>query len=396
MWDQPLGDTLHSKLNRLVGPEALHLEFDTTDADFVMALTSKWPMNITRDDHLVFDHVGLMKLADVMNALVRLYVMETGHTFVHIRVEARRGIGDMPSWWADAPCLFVTYGFDTQQGQVCFADSPASAFGIMRWLDNPHRLLLAVGPGTPAHLRRDDGDVWADADAEHLQALQRWERQLSQQLARLLSFTDGGGMFAEEALVDALSTMRGHAGKVRTSIIDIQQRRKKPRPVAEPEGYSLTHAVHDLKSAMQMRAGKASVSVPERAALRRSLGVLEKLENSMKVPTARHAVARIAPSLVRRAAVRRDVTKQKPVAGMAKIAVTVATTAGAEPKQRAVAIPGKKAFKAQLKKIVKRRPMRPRKRKALASKKMKKKSQGIIGYYDTMNEDVAWPAPTPQ
>ncbi len=372
LWDQPLGDILHAKLNRLVGPDALRLEFDTSDADFTMALTSKWPVTRQQDSHLVFDHVGLMKLADVMNTLVRLYALETGHTFVHALVEARRGIAAVPSWWAEAPCLFVTYGFDTQQGQVCFADDPAAAFAAMRWLDNPHRLLLAIGPGTPVHLRRDEKDIWADADAEHLRALQRWEQQLSQQLARLLSFTDGGGMFAEEALVNALSTMRGHAQRVRGSIIDIQRRRQRQQPVTENDVQGLVQAMHDLKGALQGRSVRPDVSLPERAALRRSLSALQKLEGDV-LPPVSHFVLQPAKAAPPPAANSPAKVVRAPVRRLA----------------RKMAVKGKQPVAALKKAMAPKRPMRIRKRKALV-KKVGKKGQGIIGYYEMMNDDDAW------
>lgn len=249
VWEQPLGETLHTKMNRLVGPRALHLEFDCSDLDFAAMLTGTWPQpEETQTNNLVFDHIGLVKLVDVFNQLVRLYALETGNTRVHVLVEARRGLVGVPSWWADAPCLFATYGLDTQMADVCLAENPSAAFGALPYLAQPYRLILAVGPATPEALRTDDGDAWLDVEDRQLRSLQRWEQQLSRQLAQMLAFTFDGSMYDEEAIVDALATMRGYASKVRTAVQDVLAKRSK-RETSREEEVALGAVVKTIQQA---------------------------------------------------------------------------------------------------------------------------------------------------
>jgi len=276
-WDNPLGDTLHAKLNRLVGPNALQLEFDCDDADFAAAITSRWPHRDDPTNNLVYEHVGLMQLVDNLNQLVRLYAIESGHTHIRVIIEARRGIVRLPSWWVQATCLFATFGLNTQAAEACIATSPAAAFDALPLMDKYNRLFIGFGPGTPEHLRNAEG-IWEEADEKQLQSLQRWEQQLSQQLARLLTYTFSGGMADEEMIVDALATMRGSANKVRSSIESAMARRKARGTKKESEATSLSDAITEIKSALKNGASNTSIPAPARAVLRHSLGTLNGIE----------------------------------------------------------------------------------------------------------------------
>ncbi|MGE3769619.1 MAG: hypothetical protein AB7G06_01560 [Bdellovibrionales bacterium] len=281
-WVHPLG-MLQAKLNRVVGHGALQLEFECSDEDFAMTMTSRWPQSTDQlEAHLLFDHVGLVRIAEALNELVRLYAIETGHTRLHVLLEARRGLVGVPPWWDDAPCLFATYGFDTQSGEVCIG-KPDDVFDEMAWLAKTHRLLLAVGPAMPNELRGDGDEAWNDAEATQIRALQRWEQQLIQQLARLQSFTFGGGMMDEEAIVDALSTMRSYAGKVRRTIRDVtnRQRQKNTKP-DEMEKADVSRAVREIKSVLQDGLASGAVPLPAKSILRRGLTSLHKLEADFK------------------------------------------------------------------------------------------------------------------
>lgn len=308
----------HARLGTLVGPEPLHLEFDCADADFEFALTSSWPL-VAGSDAVVVNsknstrvrQAEVVQLAEALNALVRLYAIETGNTNMHVLVEARRGVIGVPAWWDGHPCLFAAYSFDTTYNEVGLFTDPMQAFAAMDMLSTPHRLLLAVGPARPEWAEGEDEAAWADADAQRIAALKKVEQQISKEIARLMASTadiarmmadfDGGGMASEEALMDGLARVRGAVQKMRGAILGYEQRRhKKAAPktsaLEEPrltgrvrspaakltQRQTLASTVRELQTVLKRESNSPKLPLPARTTFRRSLTALTTLEQSLR------------------------------------------------------------------------------------------------------------------
>lgn len=324
VWSQPLPG--HARLGALVGPEPLHLAFDCTDDDFEFALTSSWPLtasttslSVTGKAHANSRQADLMKVAETLNSLVRLYAIETGNTNMHVLVEARRGVVGVPPWWDGSPCLFATFAFDTAYSEAGLFTDPVQAFAAMEMVMTPHRLLLAVGPARPDWSEGDEEEAWIDADSQRIAALKRVESQISKDIARLMANThnelaqmmmdaETGGMHMEEALVEGLSRVRGAVQKMRGAILGYEHRRSKKHTVVkvnEPRvetpspskrmrtqndvtaalvgRQTLASTVRELQVVLKKESTSPKVPLPARITFRRGLTALTTLEQSLKV-----------------------------------------------------------------------------------------------------------------
>ena len=237
-WQQPLGD-VHVKLGNLVGAASLQFSFDCSDQDFVLALTTRWPIGVDSTSSLY--ETDMLKLAEALNGLARLYAIETGTTHLHVLLEARRGSFKLPGWWDGAPVLFATYAFDTANAQVgLFADA-GDAAEDMPLLNQPHRLLVAIGPATPELATANGEEVLLDADEERLRALKRWNQQLALQINTLLADTFAGGEEEIEKVVEALSKVRNLSTRLALHILQREQQRarakKKPADALSADLY---------------------------------------------------------------------------------------------------------------------------------------------------------------
>lgn len=313
VWQQPLGD-VHVKLGTVVGSAPLLLRFDTSDSEFVFGLSARWPIHADQTASLV--EADAIKLADALNGLVRLYAIETGNTRLHVLVEARRGKFEVPSWWANAPVLFATYAFDTGFAQVGLFADLNDAYGDMDLLTQPHRLLVAIGPATPEHLRREkdtaDG-AWIDPDAERLKALKRWNQQLSMQLNRLLADIFSGGEAEMEAIVDGLSRMRDTSTRLSAQILKMEKRVHKPK-VAAPDTPAAPKAAAPVRQEPTLDEFVAHL----RAGLKRGAGAAtqagrvmkENLDTLVKIESAKPAASKLEPELPKT----KQTAKKKPMA----------------------------------------------------------------------------------
>ena len=249
-WQQPLGE-IHNKLGNIVGAGSLAFSFDCNDQDFVFALTSRWPLG-TDFTHSLYE-TDTLKLADALNGLVRLYAIETGQERLHVLLEARRGKPELPGWWrgsdGNAPVLFATYAFDTNFAQVGLFGDLNDAYAEMDLLNQPHRLLVAIGPATPVMVDADGGEIELDGDEERLLSLKRWNQRLALQINQLLAATFGGGETEVEAVVEALSKVRDLSSRLAVQLIEREGRLR--RRAARRD--DLTDELYD---SMRPRAGK--------------------------------------------------------------------------------------------------------------------------------------------
>lgn len=322
-WVQPLPG--HARLSALVGPEPLHLEFECDDDDFEFAFSSSWPLSSATSTLSVLGksqassrQADIVKIAETLNRLVRLYAVETGNTHMHVLVEARRGVVGVPPWWDEHPCLFATFAFDTNFSEVGLFSDPVQAFAAMEMVMVPHRLMLAVGPARPDWTESDDEEAWLDADSQRINALKRIEAQISKDIARLMANThnelaqmmmdaEQGGLQMEEALVEGLSRVRGAVQKMRGAIIGYEQRRSKkrtakltldprletPAPVkrqrvlnnitaAMADRHTLASTVRELQGVLKKESASAKMPLPARATFRRGLTALTTLEQTLR------------------------------------------------------------------------------------------------------------------
>lgn len=340
-WPQPL--EIHARLSSLVGPAPLHLDFDCADEDFEFALTSSWPrvdtaagQALVGKTHVPAREADLLKLAETLNGLVRIYALETGTTAMHVLVEARRGVLGVPPWWDGAPCLFAVFGFDTGFSEAGLFTDPMQAFAAMEMIMTPHRLLLAVGPARPEWHEDTGEEAWLDADARRIAALKRIEADMSKDIARLMANTvdltrlmadaEMGGMAMEEALMDGLSRVRGAVQKMRGAILGYEMKRshkraqkagrelklEAPTPAATPapqqqrqkenqaladlaERQTLAKTVRELQTVLRQESASPKMPLPARATFRRSLTALTTLESVLQVPDAARSMKTRTP-----------------------------------------------------------------------------------------------------
>lgn len=304
IWQQPLGD-VHVRLNNIVAPQGLKIRFDTNDADFVFELGSRWP--ISSDFTAMVYEADIIKLADALNALVRQYAIETGHTRLHVLLEARRGQFELPGWWSGSPIMFATYAFDTAFAEVGLFTNLDDAYGDMDLLTQPHRLLVAIGPATPDMLEVDEEGAWIDPDAERLRALKRWNQQMALQINMLMADIFGGGEEAMHSVVDALSKIRDLSKRLSDQILRLEKRAyrpdKKMKNDADGDLYNLPSAsmrqpgrlnmdeletpgdvkesLADLRGALTQESQNKNIAPGMRLELQKGLRALNTLEASL-------------------------------------------------------------------------------------------------------------------
>lgn len=309
-WQHPLGD-VHAKLNSIIGSAPVLLRFDASDADFVFELTSRWP--ISQDFTASTYEADIIKLADALNELVRLYAIETGNTQMHFLIEARRGHFDIPGWWVGAPCLFATYAMETGFAEVGLFSNFTEAYEDMDLLSQPHRMLVAIGPATP-DMVEGTGDAWLDPDEERLRALKRWNQQMALQINTLIADIFGGGEAAMEEVVKGLSRIRDVSSRLSAQILRLEKRAYRPRlsDQREQELYDmprpstrqagkldlsgdvghpgeLAETLADLRGAIKQEAQSQSIPPEMRRELQNGLRALYTLEASMGLPVAEPA-----------------------------------------------------------------------------------------------------------
>ncbi len=255
-WQQPLGD-IHNKLGNIVGAGSLAIAFDCNDQDFVFALTSRWPLGHDFT-HSLYE-TDMLKLADTLNGLVRLYAIETGQERLHVVLEARRGKPELPGWWranGSAPVMFATYAFDTNFAQVGLFGDLTDAYTDMDLLNHPHRLLVAIGPATPIMVDADGGEIELDADEDRLASLKRWNQRLALQINQLLAATFGGGEAELEAVVEALSKVRDLSSRLAVQLIERESRLRR-RSIKRDD------PTNELYDSLRPRAGMRAGPLPQ-------------------------------------------------------------------------------------------------------------------------------------